>query len=218
MIQNVPLSFYCSRLDAGENFKFLRFGDGEFHCYLGSDIVIGKNEHEVYPELTNKIRSIVDNLNPSHYNALQPYSLTIPEFKSIIPDYNWLNADVFHNASEAGELAPFFRSLQKRDVVLVSNIYNKVFNRSWGFIEIRKKNCFQDYNWVVNHIYDICDDSKDKVFLFAASRLSVPVIYDGPEDCTMIDIGSLLDPYIGRVTRGYHKRMTEEVMKKNLAI
>jgi len=215
MIQNVPLSFYCSRLDAGENFKFLRFGDGEFHCYLGSDIVIGKNEHEVYPELTNKIRSIVDNLNPSHYNALQPYSLTIPEFKSIIPDYNWLNADVFHNASEAGELAPFFRSLQGRDVMLVSNWEKRKFNKSWGFIEVGSRNSFDEYEFVMDMIKDF---QKDVVFLFAASRLSVPVIYDGPEDCTMIDIGSLLDPYIGRVTRGYHKRMTEDVIKKNLEV
>ena len=215
MIQNVPLSFYCSRLDAGENFKFLRFGDGEFHCYLGSDIVIGKNEHEVYPELTYKIRSIVDNLNPSHYNALQPYSLTIPEFKDIIPDYNWLNADVFHNASESGELAPLFRSLQKRDVVLVSDIYKKIFNRSWGFLGVVERNCFEDYNWVMNRIRE---NSKDKVFLFAASRLSVPVIYDGPEDCTMIDIGSLLDPYVGKITRRYHTKMTEEIMKRNLAL
>ena len=215
MIQNVPLSFYCNRLDAGENFKFLRFGDGEFHCYLGSDIVIGKNEHEVYPELTNKIRSIVDNLNPSHYNALQPYSLTIPEFKDIIPDYNWLNADVFHNASEAGELAPFFRALQGRDVVLIGSMGKSGFNSTWDMIRIIPRNCFEEYDYVMN---EIAKDSKDKVFLFAASRLSVPVIYDGPEDCTMIDIGSLLDPYVGKVTRRYHMKMTEEVMKKNLAI
>jgi len=215
MIQNVPLSFYCSRLDAGENFKFLRFGDGEFHCYLGNDIVIGKNEHEVYPALTSKIKSIVDNLNPSHYNALQPFSLTIPAFQNIIPDINWLNADVFHNASEAGELAPFFRSLQNKDVVLVSNWEKRKFNKSWEFIQVGSHNSFDDYSWVSE---EIRNNHKNKVFLFAASRLSVPVIYDGPEDCTMIDIGSLLDPYIGRVTRGYHKRMTEEVMKRNLAI
>jgi len=217
MIQNVPLSFYCSRLDAGENFKFLRFGDGEFHCYLGSDIVIGKNEHEVYPELTSKIRSIVDNLNPSHYNALQPFSLTIPEFQNIIPEYNWLNADVFHNASEAGELAPFFRSLQKRDVVLVSNWEKLKFNRSWGYIEVGSRNSFDNYDYVMNLI-TTAPEHKDTVYLFAASRLSVPVIYDGPEDCTMIDIGSLLDPYVGKITRRYHKRMTEEVIKKNLSV
>jgi len=215
MIQNVPLSFYCSRLDAGENFKFLRFGDGEFHCYLGSDIVIGKNEHDIYPALTNKIKSIVDNLNPAHYNALQPYSLTIPEFAGIIPDYNWLNADVFHNASEAGELAPFFRSLEGRDVVLVSNWEKLKFNKSWGFIEVGSRNSFDDRRWVLE---EISKDSKDKVFLFAASRLSVPVIYDGPEDCTMIDIGSLLDPYIGKITRRYHTKMTEEIIKKNLSV
>ena len=215
MIQNVPLSFYCSRLDAGENFKFLRFGDGEFHCYLGSNIVIGKNEHDIYPALTNKIRSIVDNLNHSHYNALQPFSLTIPEFQNIIPDYNWLNADVFHNASEAGLLAPFFRSLYKRDVVLVSNWEKRKFNKSWGFIRVEDRNCFNDYDYVMHNIGDWPNNT---VFLFAASRLSVPVIYDGPEDCTMIDIGSLLDPYIGRVTRGYHKRMTEEVIRKNLSV
>ena len=214
-IQNIPLSFYCSRLDAGENFKFLRFGDGEFHCYLGNDIVIGKNEHEVYPKLTNKVRSIVDNLNPSHYNALQPFSLTIPAFQSIIPDINWLNADVFHNASEAGELAPFFRSLQKRDVVLVSNWEKRKFNKTWEFVEVDSRNSFDNFDMVMNKIVK---DWGGRVYLFAASRLSVPVIYDGPEDCTMIDIGSLLDPYIGRVTRGYHKRMTEEVMKKNLSV
>lgn len=215
MIQHIPLSFYCSRLDAGENFKFLRFGDGEFHAYLGSNIVIGKNEHDIYPALTNKIRSIVDNLNPSHYNGLQPYSLTIPSFHKIIPYYNWHNADVFHNANGAGELAPFFRSLQKRDVVLISNWEKRDFNTSWGFIRVEDRNCFNDYDYVM---YNIGDFPPGTVFLFAASRLSVPVIYDGPEDCTMIDIGSLLDPYIGKITRRYHTRMTEEIMKRNLSL
>ena len=174
---------------------------------------MGSNEHEVLPELTVKIRQVVANLNPDHINALQPFSLTFKEFEPIIPHIKWVNADVFHNASEVGELSPLFKSLQGKDVTLISCADKKQFNPSWSFIEVRPKNSFLDYQMVLDKVFK---SSKDKIFLFAASRMSVPVIYDGPNDCTMIDIGSLLDPFVGNIIRGYHKRMTKDIIKKNL--
>ena len=55
------------------------------------------------------------------------------------------------------------------------------------------------------------------IFLFAASRLSVPAIYHSTrDDCTMIDIGSLFDPYIGVSSRRYHHKITKEIINKNL--
>ena len=74
--------------------------------------------------------------------------------------------------------------------------------------------CYFDKGYVLKKITEYPPDT---VFLFAASALSVPAIYFSERtDCTMIDIGSLLDPYIGFKSRVYHKKMTAETIMKNI--
>jgi hypothetical protein len=59
----------------------------------------------------------------------------------------------------------------------------------------------------------------DTVFLFAASIMSNPVIYNSPKiNCTFIDIGSLFEPYVGLQNRSYHKEVTQEIINKNLGV
>jgi hypothetical protein len=215
MITDTPLSFYVDKINSNENFKFLRFGDGELLCYAGIRKSIGRGEHDVWANLTHEIRGIMKNLKPDHINGLQPLSLGIPELAKHIPDYPWHNSDVFHNASMAGQLFPFFNAIDKRNVVIVSTAKTKAVPiRYNGFIEIRPVNCYHDKDMVLGELEKY---PANTIFLFCASRMSVPVIYHSSRnDCTMIDLGSLFEPYIGNKTRNYHDRLTPEIIKKNL--
>lgn len=215
MIVDTTLQFYVDKIKNGENFKFLRIGDGELLCYAGIRKTIGRGEHDVWPVLSEDIRGIIDNLNDSHINGLQPLSLTIPELAKFIPDRTWHNSDVFHNASIAGKLFPFFDSLKDRRVVLISASKTRLAPIQYkDFIEVRAVNCYHDKDMVLKMIKGYPSDT---VFLFCASRMSVPVIYHSDRnDCTMIDLGSLFEPYIGNNTRGYHSLITPEIIKRNL--
>lgn len=210
-----PLSHYVDMLRNNQQFRFLRFGDGEFLCYLGEKKSIGKGEHFVFPEVTEDIRHIVQNLNPDHYNGLQGLATRMEKFSGIIPDHPWHDSDVFHKASEKGQLFPFIEALKYRRVVLVSRADKRKIRVKYdGFIQVRDSDCYHDKEMVLEKMK--CYPA-GTVFLFAASRLSVPAIYHSHrDDCTMIDIGSLFDPYVGIQSRAYHSRLTDEIMTRNL--
>lgn len=212
-----PLSFYVEKINTNEPFKFLRFGDGEWYIVKGDPKDIGKGEHQVFPEATEDLRYIVSHLNPKHINGLQGLSLVLANLNNLIPEWNWYNSDVFHQASENGTLRPFFESLKGKNIVIISSGKMravKKFIDYADFIEVREQDCYLDKDMVLEKLKQYPTGT---IFLFAASRLSVPVIYHSErEDCTMIDIGSLLDPYIGITSRRYHHLLSEDIIRQNL--
>lgn len=218
MINYIPLQWYVDRILSKKNFRFLRIGDGEMWCYSGLKKRIAKGEHNVLPKLTKDIRFILSNLKEKHVYGLQPLVVNNPlhpEWMQWIPEHNWHHGDVFHQASSAGELYPFFAALKKRYVVIIgSKLKRKMPIPYQGFIEVREVDCYYDKKMVLHKMDKYPDDT---VFLFAASRLSVPAIYQCKRnDCTMIDVGSLFDPYLGVSSRRIHKLMTKDIINKNL--
>jgi len=216
MNQKVNLQFFIDKIQNGEPFRFLRFGDGEFWCANGEKKMIGKNEHGVFPAITEDIRYILSHLKKEHYNGLQPLSLTIPHLVKWIPEWDWCNADVFHEASIEGKLQPFFEALKGKKVVIVSSqkmMKIKPIIDYYDFITVKPQDCYIQKAKVLKWIEAFPPKT---IFLFAASRLSVPAIYHSTrDDCTFIDVGSLLDPYIGVSSRVYHSNMTPEIIKQN---
>ena len=221
MIKNyAPLSFFVDKLLQSINFKFLRFGDGEFFCARGLPHDLGDGEHEIFPEVVNEYRNILKNLNPKHYNAIQGLVSTIPEIQEFIPDYkNWYYADVLHYASIKGEIYPFFKALNHRITVIIGNERTKKINyfiNYSDYICIRDISCYYDYDFVLEKINEY---PAGTIFVLAASLLSVPLIYHTKrEDCTFIDVGSLFEPYIKSYTRTYHSEMSQETINKNLGL
>lgn len=221
-MEKIDLNTIVTKLYKKEPFKFLRWGDGEFYAMDDAKIVIGRDEHDVLPELRDDLREIFENLNPNHINGLQPLSKKLSKFEKYCKKYhkqikNEVNADILHNASELGKLINFFEALKTRDVVIISSRKLKPISsiiKYADFIEIREKNSYLDKQMVLDRI----DEYKQgTVFLFCASRLSVPAIYHSKrDDCTFIDCGSLLDVYIGKPSRRYQENMTNAVIDKNI--
>ncbi len=217
-IQKNNISFFIEKIKNGEPFRFLRFGDGEWYVVKGDKKDIAKGEHSVFPEITEDLRYIVSNLNIFHYNGLQGLSLTLPHLSILIPEwYNWCDSDIFHKASLAGKLYPFIEALKDKYIVIVGNENLKKIKRVIeykDFITVRDHNCYLDKKMVLEKMKKYPSGT---IFLFCASRLSVPAIYHSDrDDCTMIDLGSLFEPYLGKSTRRYHHLMTKEIINKNI--
>lgn len=217
MIQETHLTLLTDKLNIGEHFKFLKFGDGEFSCYKGKTLKTEEFENTL--EITTDYRQILNNLNPKHFNALQPLVMTLPDLAEIVPKFNWYDADVLHNASINGELYPLFESLQDKPVVLICNRcmaeMKKYFNGCNYQIIISDSYCYKDKGYVMDLIADM---PQGMIYLISASVMSEPVIYHSREDSTFIDIGSVFEPYLKRSTRWYHNRLSEETIRKNLGI
>lgn len=206
---DMDIHFYIEKIRKNEQFKFLRWGDGELLVMRGTPKMIGGKEHAVFPEITKDVCEIAKHLNPEHINGFQNLSLSIPDLVKFIPEYDdWYNADVFHHASQKAQLHHFFEALKGKNVVIVGSEKMKAIKKYIdyaGFITVRDQDCYRDKEMVLAEMRNY---QPGTIFLFCASRLSVPAIYHSDrDDCTLIDMGSVFDPYIGVISRRYHDKI-----------
>lgn len=214
-INQTTVEDLTDKIDKGEKFRFLRFGDGEWFCVLGKPKMIGRNEHTVFKEVTEDLRYIVSNLKDEHIKGIQKLSVGMRQFKGLIPNREWENADVLHQASINGELCPFIQSLQGKRVAFVGSEDLQKMKDIIPFVRVitvRKKDSYLDKVKTLRRI----DETDADIFLLCASRLSVPLAYHSKKDATFIDCGSLFDVFIGKPSRGYQDKMSQEIIKKNL--
>ena len=189
-----------------ERYSFSRWGDGEWNCLLG---VNGMNcdKHNYYTDLGNRLERILAS-SPKYYIGLQ--NLAQRQRPEIIDLYtkghnlNWSASDIFHNASIKGRLVHFFNVLRNRRVILVGGKHLKGF-RDWEFIEIPQVNCWLSYEDTLAQLKETITD--DCIVLFCASMMSNVLIDDLDGRCTLIDTGSVFDPYVGVKSRTYHKTL-----------
>lgn len=192
-----------SKLERGENFSFSRFGDGELACAFGRK---GYNcdGHEYFDDLGVELRSVLD--DPKGIMGLQRYGGDMFRKELAAYDIPWADADILHRASIKGELGLFFDALTWRKVILVGAKHLKKLDVYDTFIEVPLKNAWLNFSDTLEEIRKIIEP--DDVVLYACGMMAEVLIhklYD--DDFSQIDVGSLLDPYVGVNSRAYHKKL-----------
>jgi hypothetical protein len=125
-------------------------------------------------------------------------------------DLWWVDADVFHDASMAGNIKPLFDELKKKNVLLVGPAYLREFKHfRFEFVEVPVVNCWTERDRVMKDINAVITGSKIEVVLFCAGMTSNWMVdqLHGKFPGFVMDIGSLLDPFVGKQTRNYHKKL-----------
>lgn len=197
---------HLEKLRSKEKYSFSRWGDGEWLCLLNYK---GANcdGHEYFNDLGNKLRQILT-LTPKYTIGLQ--SLASRRFEKEIESYTnnfnltWCGSDVFHHASSNGKLNELFEVLKDREVILVGANHLKGF-KGWKHIEIPTKNCWLSYDKTLIELEETIKE--DDVVLFCASMMSNVLIDELNGRATLIDMGSVFDPYAGVNSRTYHKTL-----------
>ncbi len=141
----------------------------------------------------------------------------------------WSEADILHRASIHGILPYFINAVNSSDnIILVAPDYLKGIKKILKynhFISVPEKNCWQHYNRIRQDVADKLKLTglylKDKknfsnlhldytVVLFVASmpaNILVDSLYkEFGKYASLLDIGSILDPFVNRKTRSYHKK------------
>lgn len=191
------------------NFSLSRWGDGEFAALFGDN---GSNCDGVKYEsdMEAELWTILDS-KPTYTIGKQPfhdglYSHKRKEQIEAIEGINWVNADMFHEASKQGRLKPFLKSLKNRRVLIVGNKRLSKLQTFFDFelIPTPDTNAWGERNSILKRISDAVEDGM--VVLFACGITSNWLIdslhYNN--NATFIDVGSLLDPFVGEKTRRYH--------------
>ena len=210
------------KLRNNEPFHLSRWGDGEFLCMLGKE---GKNcdGHDYTPILSeelNRVWADIEECEPNQFHLVQPHALrTVEGIESFINGKHFDSSDLFVKASQKGELGKLFAALHDKYVILVAP---KRFE-DWELFKVSKhivipgKNCFESFDLINNviqykllHFYDN-SSIRNPVVLYCAGMMSNVLINEQPTDETHIDLGSVLEPYIGHANRKYHTEIIEKL-------
>ncbi|MCB0587207.1 MAG: hypothetical protein KDD06_18045 [Phaeodactylibacter sp.] len=205
----------CLKVKAGEHFSFARYGDGEFLAILGAK---GANcdNHAYFKDMGEQLAATLSR-NP-------PYGLAIftTEISVSADAYNWLEknnltgrkfsrSDVFHLAIKYRTVERFFEVLNEKGFVLVGPAHLSRLTKKWNiteFIEVPARDCWKYSSDVINQIEKM--NPTGKILCFAASMAAnvwIDWLYQRyGTTCTLIDAGSVFDPFAGVNQRSFHRK------------
>lgn len=209
---------FCMNLKENIPFSFARYGDGEWSAILGRE---GKNcdSHEYFPDMGAALANVLRS-KPKYYLGLQAHALrtmsdVVPwmQKNGLDPDMDFVNADVWHYASIHGEFEKFFEALRMKSVLLVAphEVLKLQIHNYW--VEVPTVNCWQSVDAIMTGIDNYIEYVDIVLFCASmASNVMIDQLYDKyGKTKTLLDIGSVLMPYVGISNRSYHKKIIERL-------
>jgi len=202
----------CLRLR--HRFAWVRYSDGDWNCVFGRQ---GKilDEHHYSEDLSAALRSAMV-CEPDYHLGIMP-SLLQPgrwwasnrtiEFVARNPELKWCSSLILHNASTSGRLGEFFESLRGVDITVVSHSGMsglKPWLGCFNHVVIPESDCWLERNTLEPLIISACNTPG--VVLFSCSmpaKVWIRKAWMANSSATLIDAGSVLDPYIGKLSRSY---------------
>lgn len=225
-IKTPGLKYYVDKINAGEPFSFVRYGNGEWDCILKLYHTTRSGSQKFTPELRQALSASLTELREGeYYRAIQ--SLSFLERIGILPKAEawlaenelyipWHNGEVFTRAAIKGRLYPLVAALKKQRVVMVGPKWTMKLPFANVFVPVRSRNCWTQVEDIKAQLRDI----QNAVISFSAGPTAKVLIhYLYPiigNSCWLIDFGSLWDPYCGVNSRRYHKRMNPKLLKRNM--
>lgn len=218
---------YAVLVRSGVPFAQANYGDGEWACILGHQG--GNVNGEAYTVETRDAltRTLLEPVgmwcgtNPGKKLALQVDAW----LKKHRPEVTWLDKEILPSANVNGKLAPFLEAVRERTVVLVGPLHltalpPEVFVPVAHVVVPDGRACAVA-SGTAEKVERLAEDGS--LVLFASGMASNIVIHAlWPEmeirGVTLLDIGALLDPYVGVYSRkGYRKPTWPASRALNLA-
>jgi len=191
------------------HFAQANYGDGEWGCLLGHE---GENSQgEVYnPVLRDALRETL--LQPvGQWCGVNPGEKLRAEVQAWVRDngvrVKWLFKEILSAANVHGHLAPFLQAVRTRSVILVApahlaDLPEHVIGRH-RYVGVPDHTAWQVVDETFHAVLEVIQP--DDLVLFAsgmATNLSIYRLW--PElqhTATLLDIGAILDPYVGVFSR-----------------
>lgn len=213
---------YIQALLDRQPFAFSRWGDGEWCCLLGrpghnkagmpysaplrADLTavlvsrptydLGLSESVVHPTRPKRL-----SLRSEVPAWLEAHGLTLP----------WVEADGLYRRSLAGTLDPFVAALSSRQVILVGPSYFsglRLFPVVAHVLVPPRMHHEHEIKRLVRQTLAALRDFPGSVIAISAgmsANVLIDRVYAVRPEATLIDCGSLWEPYLGRIVRRYHK-------------
>lgn len=218
------LSLIMSNLTSNKNFSFIRFGDGPLgyiddmrHRWHPKDEKIKYKLIEILSKVKNfdeeKFMVGIPMDTPEMSEGLVSPIPSIEQCWKVMKDhtdlhrrYYALNPIHYIFSCKTECAINFLKLIKTKKVCVVGNekfpieVLRYLFGKNVSHIHVPHVNAFYNYEDVKNKIINANTKEKFDVLLFAASFATYPIMTDLFEDynekLTMIDIGSIIDPFV----------------------
>jgi hypothetical protein len=226
-IRVIPTEEYTRMIREGVWFAQANYGDGEWGCLLGHE---GQNVNgERYNRaLAAALRDTL--LGPTgHWCGTNPGELMRREVEAWAnlhrPAVEWVKKDVLPDANRRGQLAPFLAALRTRRVVVVGPAHLTTLSPlvlgEIRLLQVPDGKAWMQASRTAARVQAAAVPGS--VVLFAsgmASNLTIHQLTPWAREATisLLDVGAVLDPYVGRNTRkAYRRPEFQAALAQNLA-
>ena len=208
ILQNHNADFYINKINNNEHFSFTRWGDGEWLCAVGKGLITALSNNNYYKAIW-----------PTTHGQIQKNLKYIHKVlnDNNIKEIEWVNAIVWEDLVIREGIDKLKNALESRNFIIVSNPPKRNLGiKHIDFIEVPDVNCFLDKERIKKEMLEMSKKYDNCVFGISAS-MTTNVIVDElynliGKSSTMIDFGSIWDPFIGVRSRSYH----DEYITKSL--
>ena len=229
--EQISYPLMVNKIINSENFSMTRIQDGEWTCML-----------KIEPHYTNKMSSKfkkyeidkqserlleIIKSNPKYYISVnagtfdQRSNFVWPLIKKI---ENLYVGEIFRRASVENSLTDFISALKKRKVIIVGPDWlKKMINHfDFEFVKTEFPGIYEETNVIklereTEIIIEKCKE-ENPVILYSCGLMAKILIdkyyHKYGNTITQIDMGAVWDPYCGKITRPYHKKIIDKVHKK----
>ena len=230
-ITTLPLSWYVDRLTNRQPFALARYGDGEWQAILGYP---GGTTVEDYYTYTDDLRSeLRASLKKPHLADNYQYAVAGQSFigtkqgeingylAKINSPIQWYESQVMQEAFRAGEAFPLINALRGLDMIYVGPAFNLALSQQLGFrrfVVVPQTNAFEQFPRIYNDISELIIDKRPDAICFSAGAATNCLIWWlWCNEVTMVDLGSMFDPIVGRMSRSWMKQVDwAQIMPMNL--
>lgn len=214
-IQVKPLYIldFVRRIETEPGFSFARISDGGFFCILGRKGVNCDNS----PYSTAQAQALIAMMKDETItHGITSIALSMTKAAEWLVEkgleVDWYDADVMNKASDDGHLLPFIEALRKRRSLLVGPAH---LDKLAGFpitthIVCHPTQAFEEVDELEQEIIFREDRDRSDVILLSAGQGASPTLVSRLHahfpKLTIIDTGSLFDPYVHIFSRSGHKK------------
>ena len=236
MINRIPLKLedMLARIkDPSDAFTFSRWGDGEWLSVIGTGRPCNRDGHRYFPEMGKELLQVLTD-RPDYVMGIQGLTLKIMGKKvskrvesAGLGYVQWVDSDVFHQASSHGHLYRVVEAINTRKVLMVGpsqlrkvNLNANLPLQYWSFVEVPALNAYLGIDQVIGDIKRILTEYSESESISSEEPLLISVSASLPAGIilhkiypltkgrhTVIDFGCLWDPLVGIATAGYHKKI-----------
>ncbi len=224
-----PAEDYLAMLREGEPFAFARYGDGEILCMFPSHMSQNCDGSRFLPELVEPMKDVFRKHHP-HYHALvdaagfpsiAEQARAFEDFLARVwPDARFHDGEVWQRLAFEGRISELASALTAKSFALVGGEHLAAASRIRGMGEFQHivtpgQDAFLSHDAIVKE----CEDAYARgarVFGFAAgfaSKVLICHLWPILKGATLIDLGSVLDPFCGKLSRSGMVRQGAEWYK-----